>query len=148
MSPGTTYSWTVTALDANNGESAPSSPATGTTTGSSPVCFTSSNYAHTQAGRAEGGQQLVQSGLRQPVFGRRFGTPAKNQAEIDHGVSRHRERQPRLRPVRPLDDDLLFPLPPRRHYRSKRASSFAAQMKSFSESPPTAWVEYVTRHWL
>jgi len=29
---------------------------------------------------------------------------------------------------------------------SKRASSFAAQMKSFSESPPIACVTYETRH--
>ena len=28
------------------------------------------------------------------------------------------------------------------------ASTFAAQMKSFSDSPPMAWVEYSTRHWL
>ena len=52
LAPGTTYSWTVTSLDANDAESAPSSPATGTTTGSAPVCFTASNYAHTTAGRA------------------------------------------------------------------------------------------------
>lgn len=29
-----------------------------------------------------------------------------------------------------------------------RASHLAAQMKSFSESPPMAWVEYSTRHLL
>jgi poly(3-hydroxybutyrate) depolymerase len=52
LAPGTTYSWTVTSLDASNAESAPSAPATGTTTGAAPACFTASNYAHTQAGRA------------------------------------------------------------------------------------------------
>ena len=53
LSASTTYSWTVTALNAS-GESAQSTAASGTTTGSPPpaTCFTSSNYAHTQAGRA------------------------------------------------------------------------------------------------
>ena len=52
LTAGTTYSWTVRAVDASGVEGATSSPATGTTTGSAPVCFTSSNYAHTTAGRA------------------------------------------------------------------------------------------------
>jgi len=52
LSPGTTYSWTVKALDANGGESPPSAPASGTTTGSAATCYTSSNYAHVSAGRA------------------------------------------------------------------------------------------------
>jgi len=52
LASGTSYSWTVKAVDANGGESPPSAPATGTTTGSAAVCFTSSNYAHTTAGRA------------------------------------------------------------------------------------------------
>jgi len=52
LAAGTTYSWTVRAVDANGAEGAASSPASGTTTGSAPVCFTSSNYAHTTAGRA------------------------------------------------------------------------------------------------
>jgi len=52
LAPGTTYSWTVTAVDANGGESPPSAPATGTTTGSAAQCYTSSNYAHVSAGRA------------------------------------------------------------------------------------------------
>ena len=43
---------TVTALDAAGAESAPSAPASGTTTGTSAPCFTASNYAHTTAGRA------------------------------------------------------------------------------------------------
>src|SRR6266849_6285570 len=33
-----------------------------------------------------------------------------------------------------------------RIYRSNSASHLAAQMKSFSDSPPTAWVEYATLH--
>jgi poly(3-hydroxybutyrate) depolymerase len=52
LAPGTTYSWTVTAVDAMGGESAPSAPATGTTTGTAASCYTSSNYAHVSAGRA------------------------------------------------------------------------------------------------
>ncbi|WP_280156640.1 PHB depolymerase family esterase [Piscinibacter sp. XHJ-5] len=52
LAPGTTYSWTVKAVDGSGAESPPSSPAPGTTTGSATVCFTSSNYAHTTAGRA------------------------------------------------------------------------------------------------
>jgi hypothetical protein len=52
LAPSTTYSWAVTALNAT-GESAQSAPATGTTTaGTTATCYTSSNYAHTQAGRA------------------------------------------------------------------------------------------------
>jgi hypothetical protein len=52
LAPSTTYTWTVTALNAS-GESAQSAPATGTTTaGTTATCYTSSNYAHTQAGRA------------------------------------------------------------------------------------------------
>ncbi|MGN6529724.1 MAG: extracellular catalytic domain type 2 short-chain-length polyhydroxyalkanoate depolymerase [Burkholderiaceae bacterium] len=53
LAAGTTYSWTVTDLDASGLESAPSAPATGTTTGGTPAtCYTASNYAHVQAGRA------------------------------------------------------------------------------------------------
>jgi poly(3-hydroxybutyrate) depolymerase len=52
LSPGTTYSWTVKAVDGNGAESPPSAPASGTTTGSAATCYTASNYAHTQAGRA------------------------------------------------------------------------------------------------
>jgi poly(3-hydroxybutyrate) depolymerase len=51
LTPATTYHWTVTDLDANGVESAQSSPATGTTTGSA-TCYRASNYAHTVAGRA------------------------------------------------------------------------------------------------
>ena len=61
LSPGTTYSWTVKTVDGQGAESAASSPATGTTTGSAAVCFTASNYAHTTAGRAHqsGGYALA-----------------------------------------------------------------------------------------
>lgn len=54
LAAGTTYSWSVTALNAS-GESAHSAAATGTTTGTSPppaTCVTASNYAHSMAGRA------------------------------------------------------------------------------------------------
>lgn len=62
LAPATTYSWTVTAVDANGAESAASAPATGTTTGTAAAtCFTASNYAHTTAGRAHvsGGYALA-----------------------------------------------------------------------------------------
>jgi hypothetical protein len=52
LASATTYSWTVAAVDANGAQGAMSAPASGTTTGSAAVCFTSSNYAHTTAGRA------------------------------------------------------------------------------------------------
>ncbi|HWP20954.1 MAG TPA: PHB depolymerase family esterase [Burkholderiaceae bacterium] len=52
LSPGTTYQWTVRAVNAQGAEGPPSAPATGTTTGTAAVCFTSSNYAHVSAGRA------------------------------------------------------------------------------------------------
>jgi poly(3-hydroxybutyrate) depolymerase len=52
LAAGTTYSWTVAALDAGNVEGAPSAPASGTTTGTAVTCTTASNYAHTTAGRA------------------------------------------------------------------------------------------------
>ena len=52
LAASTIYSWTVTALNAS-GESAQSAAATGTTTAATTAtCYTSSNYAHTQAGRA------------------------------------------------------------------------------------------------
>ena len=52
LASGTTYSWTVKTVDSAGAESVPSSPATGTTTGSAATCYTASNYAHTTAGRA------------------------------------------------------------------------------------------------
>jgi poly(3-hydroxybutyrate) depolymerase len=61
LSPATTYSWTVAAVDSAGAEGAASSPASGTTTGTAAVCFTASNYAHTSAGRAHvsGGYALA-----------------------------------------------------------------------------------------
>jgi len=62
LAAATTYTWTVRAVDGNGAEGAVSSPATGTTTGgSTAVCFTASNYAHTTAGRAHqsGGYALA-----------------------------------------------------------------------------------------
>ncbi|MEJ8846415.1 fibronectin type III domain-containing protein [Variovorax rhizosphaerae] len=53
LAQGTSYSWTVAALDGSGLEGTPSAPVTGSTTGgSTAVCFTSSNYAHVSAGRA------------------------------------------------------------------------------------------------
>ena len=52
LAPGTAYSWTVAAVDANGRQGALSSPATGTTTGGAATCTTASNYAHVAAGRA------------------------------------------------------------------------------------------------
>lgn len=55
LAAATTYSWTVRAVDSAGAEGAASAPATGTTTGTAPppaTCYTSSNYAHTTAGRA------------------------------------------------------------------------------------------------
>ena len=52
LSPATTYSWAVAAVDANGAQGALSAAASGTTSGAAAVCFTASNYAHTTAGRA------------------------------------------------------------------------------------------------
>lgn len=52
LAPGTTYAWTVAAVDSNGAQGAMSSPASGTTTGAPATCYTASNYAHTTAGRA------------------------------------------------------------------------------------------------
>jgi poly(3-hydroxybutyrate) depolymerase len=52
LAPGTTYSWTVAAVDANGAQGAMSAPASGTTTGYTATCTTASNYAHVSAGRA------------------------------------------------------------------------------------------------
>ncbi|RZU02130.1 PHB depolymerase family esterase [Rivibacter subsaxonicus] len=64
LAAATTYSWTVAAVDASGVVGAQSSAATGATTGTAPppaTCFTSSNYAHTTAGRAHqsGGYALA-----------------------------------------------------------------------------------------
>lgn len=52
LAAGTSYGYTVAALDAAGAAGARSATATATTTGTAPVCVTASNYAHTQAGRA------------------------------------------------------------------------------------------------
>jgi len=52
LSSGTSYSWTVGAVDANGAQGALSAPASGTTTGAVATCYTASNYTHTAAGRA------------------------------------------------------------------------------------------------
>lgn len=55
LAAGTSYSWTVKAVDGNGDEGAASAAASGTTAGTPPstaTCYTSSNYAHTTAGRA------------------------------------------------------------------------------------------------
>jgi hypothetical protein len=55
LTAGTTYSWTVAAIDANGLQGATSAPVSGTTTGTPPAtatCYTSSNYSHVVAGRA------------------------------------------------------------------------------------------------
>ncbi|SFM47679.1 hypothetical protein [Variovorax sp. OV329] len=63
LAASTSYSWTVAAVDTAGAEGAMSSAATGTTTGGGTTaqCFTSSNYAHTTAGRAHqsGGYELA-----------------------------------------------------------------------------------------
>lgn len=69
LAAGTTYSWTVTAVDGNSAESAASAAASGTTTGTAPptaTCYSSSNYTHTTAGRAitSGGYTYAKGSLQ------------------------------------------------------------------------------------
>ena len=52
LSPATTYSWSVAAVDAANLEGARSTSVSGTTTGTTATCYTSNNYQHVVAGRA------------------------------------------------------------------------------------------------
>ncbi|GAB3776889.1 hypothetical protein GCM10028796_55160 [Ramlibacter monticola] len=52
LNPGTTYAWTVAAVDGNGVQGALSAPANGTTTGAAATCYTATNYSHTVAGRA------------------------------------------------------------------------------------------------
>jgi hypothetical protein len=52
LSSGTTYAWTVAAVDASGAQGALSAPVSGTTAGAVATCYTASNYAHTSAGRA------------------------------------------------------------------------------------------------
>jgi poly(3-hydroxybutyrate) depolymerase len=63
LAAGTTYSWTVKAVDGGGAEGPSSAAATGTTTGAPPAatCTTASNYAHVAANRAhvQGGYALA-----------------------------------------------------------------------------------------
>lgn len=63
LAAGTTYAWTVKAVDAGGAEGSASVAATGTTTGAPPAatCTTASNYAHVAANRAhvQGGYALA-----------------------------------------------------------------------------------------
>jgi poly(3-hydroxybutyrate) depolymerase len=52
LAAGTTYSWTVAAVDSSGNEGAASTPVSGSTTGTAATCYTASNYDHTVAGRA------------------------------------------------------------------------------------------------
>ncbi|MGW2520653.1 extracellular catalytic domain type 1 short-chain-length polyhydroxyalkanoate depolymerase [Streptomyces sp. NPDC001617] len=52
LSAGTAYSYTVAAVDSSGAAGASSAPTTATTTGAPPKCYTGSNYAQVQAGRA------------------------------------------------------------------------------------------------
>ncbi|MBB5782563.1 extracellular catalytic domain type 2 short-chain-length polyhydroxyalkanoate depolymerase [Nonomuraea jabiensis] len=68
LSAGTTYTYTVAAVDNSGTASARSTAVTATTTGPSTVCVTANNYAHTVAGRAyaQGGQTYAR-GSNQPM---------------------------------------------------------------------------------
>jgi hypothetical protein len=52
LTPGTTYGWTIGAVDAGGAEGTRSAPVAGSTTGTAPSCTHVSNYDHTMAGRA------------------------------------------------------------------------------------------------
>lgn len=52
LAAGTTYSWSVAAVDPAGVQGAMSASASGTTTGTAAVCYTANNYNHTVAGRA------------------------------------------------------------------------------------------------
>ncbi|AMO21806.1 hypothetical protein GCM10027034_00680 [Ramlibacter solisilvae] len=66
LAAATTYSWTVAAVDAGGVQGASSSPVSGTTTGSAPVCYTANNYNHVTAGRAHvGGGYALANGSNQ-----------------------------------------------------------------------------------
>ena len=52
LTPGTQYAWTVAGVDGAGLEGGLSAPVNGSTTGSAAVCFTATNYAHVNAGRA------------------------------------------------------------------------------------------------
>lgn len=68
LAAGTTYTWTVRAVDATGAEGAASAGATGTTTGAAATCFTATNYAHTTAGRAyQSGGYALANGSNQNI---------------------------------------------------------------------------------
>lgn len=52
LSPGTTYSYAVAAVDSSGVEGARSGTVSATTTGTPPLCVFANNYEHVQAGRA------------------------------------------------------------------------------------------------
>ena len=52
LKAATQYAWTVAAIDSAGQEGASSARVTGTTSGSAAACFTATNYAHVNAGRA------------------------------------------------------------------------------------------------
>ncbi|MFJ2302251.1 PHB depolymerase family esterase [Streptomyces sp. NPDC087787] len=52
LAPGTSYSYTVAAVDSSGAVGASSAPVTATTAGTAPRCYTANNYNHVQAGRA------------------------------------------------------------------------------------------------
>lgn len=52
LAPGTTYAWSVAAVDGSGAEGARSGSVNGTTSGTAATCYTTSNYSHSVAGRA------------------------------------------------------------------------------------------------
>ncbi|MEV5343244.1 PHB depolymerase family esterase [Streptomyces sp. NPDC052676] len=68
LATGTTYRYTVAAVDSAGAPGAASAAVTATTTGFTPTCHTTSNYDHTVAGRAyASGGQTYAKGSDQPM---------------------------------------------------------------------------------
>jgi hypothetical protein len=88
LASATTYSWTVTDLNAGGVESARSTPAAGTTTGAAATGLTASNYAHTTAGRAhQSGGYAYANGSNQNVgLWNLYVTTTLKQTGIDYDV--------------------------------------------------------------
>lgn len=91
LAAATTYSWTVAAVDANGAQGALSAAATGTTTGTATppaTCFTASNYAHTQAGRARqsGGYALANGSNQNMGLWNVYTTTTLKQTGTNHYV--------------------------------------------------------------
>ncbi|WP_116428422.1 extracellular catalytic domain type 1 short-chain-length polyhydroxyalkanoate depolymerase [Streptomyces spongiicola] len=59
LSPGTTYAYTVSAVDGSGAAGAPSAPVQATTTGTPNACHTDNTYNHVAAGRAHQVQGTV-----------------------------------------------------------------------------------------